>query len=428
MPVSALRLFILCIVIAVSARWVFEIRPLLDGRWQGDLQYWWFSGRAWLDGVSPYTPEFLARVTESFPSYRDPLFYPPTALPIFALFPLVPIETAGLVFFVFNFVALIVVAVLLCADREGPDWPMPLALGVMLGFLGLLFMPLADVAAFGSLQMPLLLGLMAWLLGAQRGVFWLQGIGLAVLALKPPLALALMLWALLTPRFRIGALLGCTIVLALFIAGTWGHDPFEMMRDWIRNCEAYRAISYNDPRHSGGFGALGGLFGLSFGAWQQVALILVLPLFLAMRRVDAPVEGAMLLMAWSLFVTSGQRADLTLLVPAVMLLVRPGVSPALELLLPRLLLGLGLILISRSMHLTEIVTGTVTGRSGIEEGLMRTAALALIMAAVAWQATVAGRAGSGGVPSRRPSLASFLRPRDWAALRLRRRLRGSEAP
>ncbi|MEM6974379.1 MAG: glycosyltransferase 87 family protein [Pseudomonadota bacterium] len=314
---------------AVAFYWLWVERTYLPNRWVADLQYWWIAGDLWWEGMTPYGDSYLARGQAAFATFIYPFFYPPWSIPFMAGFPLVEPALASRLLLCFNLIVVIATACYLSIVVSWPSsrlWQSAarrFALIVVFG--GIFYFPSVVATMFGSLQFMLLAGLLVWIHGARRESVLLQGIGIAILMLKPQYGAALGLCCFIMPRYRMGAIASGGVVALLFILGGGGQDPIGLMLDWVANTADYASFSPNAADRAAGLGWIGAWIGYEPGVIETAGFILsAAAVFALTTRLREPVALGCMTLVIATFFYAGQFADFVLLIPLVSMLVLPA--------------------------------------------------------------------------------------------------------
>jgi Glycosyltransferase family 87 len=182
--------------------------------------------------------ESLATVTPERPRHFS--LYPPPMLLLFGLIARLPYDVALLLWWLLQAGAITAACWMLLEDMQPfPAW----RLTVVLAFLA--FAPVLDVFVNGQMSGFWLLILTGGLRLRRRGQMFGAGMLLALLALKPTLALGLVLWIVVRGQVRLGLgfILGC-LVIAGVTAAMLGPEVFNAFRLSTQNGEVWSLVSW----------------------------------------------------------------------------------------------------------------------------------------------------------------------------------------
>ncbi|MCX5662200.1 MAG: glycosyltransferase family 87 protein [Planctomycetota bacterium] len=209
-----------------------------------DFERNWMAGRAWLEGVDPYTQSVMNN-------------YPPYALPLFALPASIPFEAASLLMLLVNLVGaamLVPVAYLALrslaragrpaeplAETEGGG-ELPIGVLAILSAAVALSLPVYFSVTLGQPTIYIALCAMGALIAQGRGRPVLAGLLLAIAAVKPQTVLPLFL-LFLSGRKDILTWLTFTVAVGL----SWLFSaPFDQLADRTREM-LHNASSLTEP-------------------------------------------------------------------------------------------------------------------------------------------------------------------------------------
>ncbi len=219
----------LAALLALSA---YAIARSQDYMLDRDFFSFWLAGRMVLTGQDPYSEaQWIAGHTSASTNWlSDTTFLYPLPLAIlFAPLGLLPLEPAAVVWAFITQVALVICGWLLTSAWKPADLKSHL-LPIFLGMF--LFRPVATMLLQGQLGAIWLLVLSLCIYGWQRGQWWLGGVVMPLLALKPNIGLPLIglltLWLILRRQWR--ALTASALsALGLLIIG-WLRDPMWLQK------------------------------------------------------------------------------------------------------------------------------------------------------------------------------------------------------
>lgn len=248
------------------------IGGVFDERWKVDFRYFWSAGRLWLDGVSPYSSDFIRFVEAEFGGDTAAFFYPPSILPIFALLGALPPQAAAYCFLAANLLFAGATA-LLAADlaiRTGAARTRWKAFAVLLTLLTIVFHPALSTLIYGQTSLLLAMAFSVYVRALESGRRGVAGLSLAILLMKPQFSIGLLIAALAKKEFRTAALIGLGVNAALFFLGAL-PDPAAIIRDFVANLSAYGDSKWNLSENSAGLGFLLSFLGLSLSPVVSLA-------------------------------------------------------------------------------------------------------------------------------------------------------------
>ncbi|MCO6511507.1 MAG: DUF2029 domain-containing protein [Aridibacter famidurans] len=256
-----------------------------------DFRFIWVAGRAWLQGVNPYSAEYLEVATSLVLSGSVPVMwvYPPTWFLITAPFGYFDISTSYVLWNFLSVLLLLMASVLLVANakRDSP------VIGSMLGNTGTassglfalfalhcLFLsvlePTALTLSVGQTSLIVYWGLALVMTGISLGKISFQAIGLTVLLLKPQLGIIFII-----PFLFAGVRGWLVTIYAGILSFLLCIPPLILNRtvlfDFLANLGAYDTFTRaNDPTSMTGIRIiLFELFGRDIGNVAATAVALV---------------------------------------------------------------------------------------------------------------------------------------------------------
>jgi hypothetical protein len=221
-------LFGVCIWSGLNGQ-VAQAVEISSSRDPGDFIEYWASARLLLNGANPYSPEEMLSLQRAIvPDRIDPLltWNPPWTLFFTAPFGFITFSLAHLLWLMVNTTVLIICSPLLWKTYGGD--PHKARIAWLICFAAI---PTHMVLSLNQITPLLLLGIVGFLNFYSRKLFFLAGMSLTLVAIKPHLAylfwLALLLWIIDQRQWRIfyGALVGlasATLLPLLFVPDIFG--------------------------------------------------------------------------------------------------------------------------------------------------------------------------------------------------------------
>ena len=227
-------LWLLAIVVLLFR--VRQVFALMDEiQWGYDFSYYWTAARHLLDGLPIYSPAQLAGPYA--PQGQLGFLYPPplaaTVIPITLLFPGSPKAAAWIWLAIGAAILAVSVLGLWRAERLGERFPLLRGSGRwLLVAAAFAFPPVVGELVLGNVHL-LLLGLLslAWfgILRRDGPGDWVSGVAVGVAAIVKVFPIAVLLWFLLTRRFKAAA--GVVLGAAVFAAVTL---PITGIEPWLQ--------------------------------------------------------------------------------------------------------------------------------------------------------------------------------------------------
>lgn len=222
-----------------------------------DFRYFWVAGQLWLDGVSPYGPQYLEASSRLIPSGIVPGIwpYPPNIWPAAVAAGFLDFHAAWIVWFTIYILSIVAASALIAFGLPGHLLPLvgkaPDALSRTAFFclyLGLLAASEAVRHSVGSGQISALiyLGTALIAVGVARGRGALVVIGLAVACMKPQIGAVLIVGFLMSGRAGIRYVVGAALVTALLLVPPLFIAP-TVLFDWLRMAGGYDNYAPNLP-------------------------------------------------------------------------------------------------------------------------------------------------------------------------------------
>lgn len=352
-PISKKWVFftIACSVVVVLIRLESVIQTRLPVNQTGDFAYFLAAAHSYFLGFGPYGAEYKLLLEQEFPSYFPvAFFYPPQTLATLLPFAAFDAETATEIFFRVN-AACLVLGVVLCwlwVPRGAyAFWPV---------CIGIVFIPL--VAGLASPAMSsllnsnfsniLLVGFALWAHGGSKRMPILQGVGLAILMLKPSLALCFFLITILVPTYRPAVLIAVSLTAGLYLIGSSYTDPFTALLQYLRALSDFGEHPGNAPSNLVGIFAFIDRDLLHPGALLSIAASLVAALVALVLGTENAWKIGLVAVSLTLFLSPVHLYDMVLLVPAIFLSMTRGPTA------PRLVLFVGMIAIILGNRLSAL--------------------------------------------------------------------------
>lgn len=229
-----LALSLICLVLALYG--VSAIFPLPFGS-VGTIDFfqYWYSWSAIREGNNPYDPALASEIQKAMPHIslnRFMAWNPPWTFVLLSPFTSGPFETCAMFWMLFQFILLAVIANVIprALEERAPSL-------VFRAITPIIFFPVLNSLYFGQLGALLATSVALFLFFQQRGSFFLAGLSLLPLSVKPHLFFLLVVpgvkWLIELPRahaarFMCGALGG----FATLIAVTCSFAP-HVVYDWI---------------------------------------------------------------------------------------------------------------------------------------------------------------------------------------------------
>ena len=335
------------------ARWVWIGANILPDTWFWDFKYFWQAGADWLLAQSPYDENYLNNGGERFDHFTNPFFYPPNALPLFALFASLPPELSAKTFFTLNG-ALVIGLSALCAGlgrQMGAKTPYFLLFAVTLAVIGLYMRPTYRVATFGQMAIIVAFGFSLFLATRHNKNPVLSAIGLTMMLIKPHFALPALAYALFDPKTRMIGILaaGATTILGLIALLYIG--PVEMVTGFLRNISLYSSMDDNNAISMSGITALSTFIPVLSSPIVKLIVLLVPTLLIARlaQSTDRYVEGACAAVCWAFIASPYHSTDFVILAPMVVVAFGAGAS------LARVAAIVGLLILSQSWNIVRLI-------------------------------------------------------------------------
>jgi Glycosyltransferase family 87 len=214
--------------------------------WMSDFYWYHAGGKCFLLGSNMYDLACvrgqLAGLTEIVPVAG--LAYPPHFAPIALVFGALPLGTAIALFTAFGLLAAVATAILaMSIDREPADSARPMRPGLLAAII------LANSGIWAVLwlgQITLVLGFFLWagFLAVDRDRPVLGGILLALVSVKPQIALLAFVWLVLNGRVKVLTVAAATaLVLSTYAFAVMG--PLPAVQGWLTGMATYQDYSVN---------------------------------------------------------------------------------------------------------------------------------------------------------------------------------------
>lgn len=225
-----------CVLCLVLLRLENVIQTRLPINQTGDFAFHYSAAKSYVLGFGPYGDGYKTFLTETFPGY--PWFawlYPAQTLAVLLPFAAFEPGPATEIFFRLNAVCLVLGVFLSWAwvrDKNyvfGAFWTGIFLIPFVAGMAG----PAMSSLLNSNFSNILLAGIVMWAHGGVRRNAVLQGSGLALLMLKPSIALAFLLISLIVPAYRSAALIAIVITTVLYLIGSSYADPFTAFVSYL---------------------------------------------------------------------------------------------------------------------------------------------------------------------------------------------------
>ncbi|MEC4805247.1 MAG: glycosyltransferase family 87 protein [Jaaginema sp. PMC 1079.18] len=214
-----------------------------------DMKFMYFAGRTWLQGLNAYNPEIASRISENAIAVeRYDFAYPPQIAPLslgLALFPFAIARWLMVGLNLLSLTAIIILSLLWIEQPETANWRLKSS-GYRWFIPGLIIgNPFtAHIVWMGQSSLIALATLMAGWYAMRRDRPILGGIAIAIATIKPQLAILIVLWLILSRRWRvlgIAAIAGSIFCLVpILISG-----PIQVWFDWFDAIAIYKSQPYN---------------------------------------------------------------------------------------------------------------------------------------------------------------------------------------
>lgn len=222
-----------------------------------DFRYFWVAGQLWLDGVSPYGPQYLEASSRLIPSGIVPGIwpYPPNIWPAAVLAGFLDFHTAWILWFSLYILTIVAASALIAFGLPlgwlpfaGQRPPALSRTGFFCLHLGLIAASEAVRHSVGSGQISALIyfGVALIVVGLARGKGALVVIGLAVACMKPQIGALLIVGFLFSGKPGIRYVAGAALVTALLLVPPLIIEP-AVLFDWLRMTGGYDNYAPNLP-------------------------------------------------------------------------------------------------------------------------------------------------------------------------------------
>ena len=261
--------FLACLELAK----VFTVRLLTDTpvddpdfRWN-DVLYYWYAGRDWLGGLSPYREEYPAAATAFFSRTMNPFYYPPNNYPFSVALALVgPLSAIrAWLFAAFAMLAFGIVTATRAVTASKPTKdddaslvnlvrsPTPAMIVAALGLTALFASnSAAMVLKLGQTATLVFFGYCILLFALPRRKMILSVIGLSLVMTKPQYALPILATLFFFSDFRRVVFFGGVASLALASPALFVDPPIKVFSDFLGVISDYGGVIENRPRYTSG--------------------------------------------------------------------------------------------------------------------------------------------------------------------------------
>ena len=265
-----------------------------------DFYYLLVAGRMWGAGLDPYGPGFLPAGPDLLPPDSLPFAYPPNWWIIVVPLSALANSNAIFVWKLLNLAAAAAAAALLVrsaarlgnATRLWPVW-----LFVLSTFASDIMW---NALKLGQTSLIMLLGFALLITGLTDNRRWLQICGLAVLLLKPQIALPLLLPLAIRRETRSAAALALAVAAAACLPILFKTDVGATVgsaRNLLHNLTTYGQSPWNLPMHMSGLPHLFAYLGIDMPALLALVAACVTATWMLRPRTDAE-DGEFVIRFW----------------------------------------------------------------------------------------------------------------------------------
>jgi hypothetical protein len=215
-----------------------------------DFKFLWVAGRVWAQGHNPYDPSYGAVFAKAFGYASSPWPYPPNWLPIVVPLSILDAPDAELLWRVINFgfaLAIVALGVMIARHWRPQHKALPVALILLLYISVLQAVPIC--ISTGQTSLLVTFGAMLFYLGivAQRTLPTVLGV--AILTLKPQLAVVPIIGAFALDLMRRDTLIGLATSAAISVPALVIGGFRESTMGFLSNVQAYGEINNNPPMY-----------------------------------------------------------------------------------------------------------------------------------------------------------------------------------
>ena len=227
-----------------------------------DFRFIWVAGKMWINGVSPYSPEYLelARSLVTEGNIPNLWVYPPNWWMLAAGFAVFDLKTSAVLWNVFNIALTIAAGILLvrtfrrfagrfATGRRGVDDLLNAgpALFCVHFFLICVFEPTALVLSVGQTSLLIYFGIALLVFGLAASSGWLSALGLAILFLKPQMGLIFIVPLLVSGKKQRTVIARAVLISALLCIPAFIAEP-AVLQEFLVNLREYDGFTRaNDP-------------------------------------------------------------------------------------------------------------------------------------------------------------------------------------
>lgn len=227
-----------------------------------DFKFIWVAGKMWINGASPYSPEYLelARSIVTEGNIPNLWVYPPNWWMLATGFAVFDLKTSAVLWNLFNIALTIAAGLLLVRSfrlsgknistgHQGVDELLNSGpqLFCLLFFLISVFEPTALVLSVGQTSLLIYFGIAVLVYGLTASSGWLSALGLAILFLKPQMGLIFVVPLLFSGSEQRKVIARAVFISALLCIPAFIMEP-AVLQEFLVNLREYDGFTRaNDP-------------------------------------------------------------------------------------------------------------------------------------------------------------------------------------
>ncbi len=217
------------------------------------FKYIWFSGSLWLDGQSPYGPEYMEMGHKLFTGFNgQPFYYPPNWWAISTFFASFDYITAMEIWRVLNGIFILSGTVIL--NNALRHLGIKLNIGHLIFYTGLIsIMQITPVIlTTGQTSLLIYLGLCLLINGILADRKWVLTLALCIIVLKPQIGVPLMAALLAFRQHHFALLRASVITIILTIPALISGGPVATITLFLKGLSKHSGFITNSPENSTG--------------------------------------------------------------------------------------------------------------------------------------------------------------------------------